>query len=156
MSEKFEVNLKENIDDTLQEKSTIRLFLDDDPNPFGEFSSPVKIVLDTSKIPDGKHTLKIVARSTVGLEGIKYIPFEVRNGPTITVVGLKDNEVLSDEHPITINAYGSERKDKFIIVGSETPKAIPAWVWLLLVAFMGFGLYYFVMYWTPEFYKSFF
>lgn len=156
MNENIEVNLQDGFEGQLQEKSTIRVFLDDETTPFGEFSSPVKIVLDTSKIPDGKHTLKIVAKSTEGLEGIKLIPFEVKNGPTIAVVGIKENEILSDQHPITINAYGSERKDKFIIVGSETPKAIPGWVWLLLVAFMGFGLYYFVMYWTPDFYKSFF
>lgn len=155
MNENIDVNLKENMAD-LQEASTVKLFLDDETIPFGEFTSPVKIELDTSKIPDGKHTLKIVAKSTDGIEGIKIIPFEVKNGPTIAVVGLKENEILNDRHPITINAYGSERKDKFIIVGSETPKAIPSWVWMLLVIFMGFGLFYFVMYWTPDFYKSFF
>ncbi len=155
MNENIDVNLKENMAN-LQEASTVKLFLDDETIPFGEFTSPVKIELDTSKIPDGKHTLKIVAKSTDGIEGIKIIPFEVKNGPTIAVVGLKENEILNDRHPITINAYGSERKDKFIIVGSETPKAIPSWVWMLLVIFMGFGLFYFVMYWTPDFYKSFF
>jgi hypothetical protein len=140
----------------MEEDRIIKLFLDEDPRPFGAFTPPVKFVFDTTKIPDGRHQLKIVARSTDGVEGVRTIPFEVRNGPAIAVVGLKDNEIINEQIPITINAYGSERKDVFVITGSETPKAIPAWVWALLVIFVGFTFFYLIMYWTPEFYKSFF
>jgi len=132
----------------------IKIFLDEDPKPFAEFSPPVKFVFDTTKIHDGQHKLKIVAKSTDGVEGIKTIPFEVRNGPAIAVVGLKENEIVNDQIPITINAYGSERKDVFVVTGSETPKAIPAWVWALLISFVGFALFYFIMYWNSELYKS--
>ncbi|MCC5929125.1 MAG: cytochrome C [Cyclobacteriaceae bacterium] len=140
----------------MEDKRTIKIFLDEDPKPFADFSPPVKFVFDTTKIPDGKHKLKIVAKSTDGVEGIRTIPFEVRNGPSIDVVGLKENEVVNEQIPITINAYGSERKDAFIVTGSETPKAIPAWVWALLISFIGFALFYFIMYWKPDLYKSFF
>jgi hypothetical protein len=116
----------------------------------------VKFVLDSTRIPDGKHKLKIVAKSSSGVEGIRIVPFEVRNGPEISLVGLKDNEIIETQNTITINAYGSETNDSFVIRGSETPKAIPAWVWMLVIAFIAFGLFYLVMYWTPEFYKSFF
>ncbi len=132
----------------------IKIFLDEDPKPLAEFSPPVKFVFDTTKIHDGQHKLKIVAKSTDGVEGIKTIPFEVRNGPAIAVVGLKENEIVNDQIPITINAYGSERKDVFVVTGSETPKAIPAWVWALLISFVGFALFYFIMYWNSELYKS--
>ena len=135
---------------------TIRIFLDDEPRPFAEFESPVKFVLDTTKIPDGKHQLKIVANSTNGNEGIKIIPFEVRNGPTISVLGLKKGEVVDSKVPITINAYGSERNDIFVISGSETPKAIPAWIWAMVVLFIAFSIFYLIMYWKPDFYHSFF
>ncbi len=128
---------------------SVRLFLDDEPAPFAEFSPPVKFLFDTTKIPDGKHTLRIVARSTSGVEGVRIIPFEVRNGPSITVLGLKPNEVVGEQVPITVNAYGSERSDMFIITGSETPKAIPAWVWALVIAFVGFAAFYFTLYWSP-------
>lgn len=128
---------------------TVKIFLNDEPTPFAEFSPPVKFLFDTTKIPDGHHTLKIVARSTSGAEGIRIIPFEVRNGPAITVLGLKPGEVAHDQIPITVNAYGSERSDQFIITGSETPKAIPAWVWALLIAFVGFAAFYFTLYWEP-------
>ncbi|HET8810793.1 MAG TPA: cytochrome C [Flavobacteriaceae bacterium] len=141
--------------ETQQDKRVIKVYLDDEPKPFAEFAPPVKFVLDTTKIPDGKHQLKIVAKSSSGVEGIRTVPFEVRNGPAISILGLKDNEVIDTQTPITINAYGSETNDSFIIRGSETPKAIPAWVWALLIAFIAFGLFYFIMYWTPDFYKSF-
>jgi len=134
----------------------IKVFLDDETKPFAEFRPPVKFVMDTTKIPDGKHRLKIVAKSSSNVEGIKVIPFEVRNGPEIAVVGLKSNEVVDDQVAITINAYGSERKDEFVVTGSETPKGIPAWVWAIVIGFIGFALFYFIMYSTPEFYKSFF
>ncbi len=134
----------------------IKVFLDDETKPFAEFRPPVKFVMDSTKIPDGKHRLKIVAKSSSNVEGIKIIPFEVRNGPEIAVVGLKSNEVVDDQVAITINAYGSERKDEFVVTGSETPKGIPAWVWAIVIGFIGFALFYFIMYSTPEFYKSFF
>lgn len=133
----------------MAEDRHIKLFLDDDPVPFAEFAPPVKFLFDTTKLPDGPHTLRIVARSTNGVEGLRTIPFEVRNGPSITVLGLKPGEVVEDRIPITINAYGSERKDVFLITGSETPKAIPTWVWVLLIAFIGFAAFYFTLYWEP-------
>lgn len=139
----------------MKDNRTVKVFLDADPAPFAEFSPPVRFIFDTTKISDGKHVLKIVARSTRGNEGIRIIPFEVRNGPAISVVGLKENEVVNEQIPVTINAYGSERDDVFVVTGSETPKAIPAWVWALVVAFLGFAIFYLLMYWTPDLYKSF-
>lgn len=139
----------------MEDNRVIKVFLDDDPKPFATFAPPVKMVLDTTKIPDGKHKLKIVARSSNGVEGIREIPFIVRNGPEIQVVGLKENETVDTQVPIVINAYGSETKDFFVIKGSETPKAVPAWMWTLVISFIAFGIFYLIMYWGPEFYKSF-
>lgn len=139
----------------MEDNRVVKIFLDDDPLPFGEFTPPVKFVLDTTKIPDGKHRLKIVAKSTDNVEGVRTIPFEVRNGPAIAVVGLEDNEIVNDHIPVTINAYGSERSDIFVVTGSETPKAVPSWVWALLIAFAGFALFYLIMYLNPDLYKSF-
>lgn len=140
----------------ISDQRQVKVFLDDEQQPFAEFAPPVKFVFDTTKIPDGKHQLRIVARSSSGVEGIKMVPFEVRNGPAISVVGLNDNDVVDTQIPITINAYGSERNDQFIITGSETPKAIPGWLWVLLISFIGFGLFYFIMYWNMDYYTSFF
>jgi hypothetical protein len=128
---------------------SVKLFLDDEPVPFAEYAPPVKFLFDTTKLPDGPHTLRIVARSTNGVEGVRTIPFEVRNGPSITVLGLKPGEVVDDRIPITVNAYGSERSDVFMITGSETPKAIPSWVWAMVIGFIGFAAFYFTLYWEP-------
>ncbi|HLU88885.1 MAG TPA: hypothetical protein VKZ51_03575 [Cyclobacteriaceae bacterium] len=140
----------------MEDNRVVKVFLDDDPAPFGEFKPPVKFMLDTTKIPDGKHKLKIVAKSTDGIEGIKEVNFEVRNGPAIDLIGLKENDVVDDNVTLTINAYGSERKDFFIVTGSETPKGVPTWIWVILIGFFGWALFYGIMYWTPEFYTSFF
>ena len=139
----------------MEDNRIVKVFLNDEITPFAEFAPPVKIVLDTTKIPDGKHTMKIVAKSSNGIEGVREIPFVVRNGPAISVVGIKDNETVDAQVPLIINAYGSETKDFFVIRGSETPKAIPGWVWVLLIAFFAFGLFYLIMYWDPSLYKSF-
>ncbi|MBX2912253.1 MAG: cytochrome C [Cyclobacteriaceae bacterium] len=139
----------------MEDKRIIKVFMDEEARPFAEFAPPVKFILDTTKIPDGKHTLRIVAKSTSGVEGTKTIPFEVRNGPSISVVGLKSDEVVEDQIPITINAYGSEGNDVFVVRGSETPKGIPSWVWALVIAFVGFALFYLIMFWEPGLYKSF-
>lgn len=127
----------------------VRVFLDDNPVPLAEYQPPVKMMLDTTKLTDGKHNLRVIARSTDGVEGIRDVPFIVRNGPAITVVGLRDNDIVDHHLPITINAYGSEREDMFIVTGSETPAAIPAWVWVLVIAFIAWGLFFLIRHLTP-------
>ncbi|MCK0156792.1 cytochrome C [Cellulophaga sp. F20128] len=140
----------------MENKRKVTVFLDDEKVPFGVFEPPAKLILDTTKISDGKHTLKIKAVSSKGIEGVRVIPFEVRNGPEIAVIGLKDNEIIESNTAITINAYGSESSESFIIRGSETPKAIPSWVWACIIAFVGFAIFYLITHWTMNTYKSFF
>lgn len=144
-----------NSDKKTENERVVKVFLDDENTAFAEFSPPAKFELDTTRIPDGEHVLRIVARSSSGIEAIRKIPFEVRNGPEISVLGLEENDVVDSSVSLTVNAYGSETNDQFIIKGSETPKAIPAWLWALLIGFAAFALFYFIMYWSPELYKSF-
>ncbi|WP_299183980.1 cytochrome C [uncultured Aquimarina sp.] len=139
----------------MEKKRQVTVFLDDEKIPFGVFEPPAKIVLDTTKIPDGKHELKIKAISSMGIEGVRVIPFEVRNGPEISVVGLKENEVIESNTAIVVNAYGSETTESFIIKGSETPKAVPSWVWACIILFVAFAIFYFITHWDMETYKSF-
>lgn len=134
------------------DNNQVRVFLDDDPHPFAEFKTPVRFVLDTTKLVDGDHRLRIVSRSSEGKEGMKKVHFHVRNGPAITIVGLRDGDVVDEKIPVMINSYGSERKDFFIVQGSETPKAIPSWIWALVISFIGWAIFYIIMYWTKEFY----
>jgi len=144
------------MDDSKVPKDIVKVFLDDDPAPFVELETPSKILFDTTKIPDGKHTLKLVASSSSGKEGVKIIPFEVRNGPAITVIGIKENQIVDDKLPISINAYDSQRKEIFVVRGSENPKGIPLWIWVALILFIGWALHYAYLFWTKDNYNSFF
>lgn len=132
----------------MADKSTIFIFIDEEAKPVASFVSPVHFELDTRKLTDGHHTLKIVSKDPTGKEGIRFIPFEVRNGPAITVEGIKENSIVDGVLPLMINAYGKGDQKKFLIEGSETPQSIPSWVWILMIGFAGWALYYFITYIT--------
>ena len=86
--------------------------------------------------------LRVVARSSSGQEDVQRIPFVVRNGPAITVLGLSPDDIVSDMLPLTVTAYGSERTYSFVIKASETPQSVPAWVWASMLVFLSWGAYY--------------
>jgi hypothetical protein len=126
----------------MEAKSTVILFIDDETKPIGEFEAPIKFELDSRKLTDGEHTLKIVSKDPMGKEGIKLVPFTVRNGPAITLEGLNDRDVVDGVLPIMINAYGKGNQKQFLIDGSETPKTIPSWIWAALIIFLGWAVFY--------------
>ncbi len=132
----------------MEEQSTIFIFIDDGQKPVATFVSPVHFELDTKKLIDGHHTLKIVSKDPTGKEGIRVIPFEVRNGPAIAVTGIKENTVVDGILPLMINAYGKGDQKKFLIEGSETPQSIPSWVWILIIGISGCIAFYLISYLT--------
>ncbi len=132
----------------MSDKSTIFIFIDDDIKPIAEVQSPVSFELDTRKLTDGEHTLKIVSKDPAGKEGIRKISFVVRNGPAISIEGMKENAVVDGVLPLMINAYGKGDQKSFLIEGSETPRSIPWWVWLLIIGFAGWALYYMFRYFS--------
>lgn len=127
-----------------EDKSKITLFVDNDVQPIAELIAPVQFELDTRKLTDGEHTLKLVSKSATGREGIRKIKFVVRNGPAIAVEGLSENRVVDGIIPLMINAYDKGNQKKFIIEGSETPQTVPNWLWTLLIAFLGWAAYYMI------------
>ncbi len=127
-----------------EDKSKISLFVDDSLQPIAELHAPVQFELDTRKLTDGEHTLKLVSKSSAGREGIRKIKFIVRNGPAISIEGITENDVVDGVVPIMINAYDKGNQKKFIIEGSETPQSVPSWLWILLVAFFGWAVYYLI------------
>lgn len=126
------------------DKSKVILFVDDDVQPIAELCGPVQFELDTRKLTDGEHTLKLVSKSPTGREGIRKIKFIVRNGPAIAVEGLSENSVVDGTIPLMINAYDKGNQKKFIIEGSETPQSVPSWLWILVIAFFGWAAYYMI------------
>lgn len=132
----------------MSDKSTIFIFIDENSKPVAEVKSPVSFELDTRKLTDGEHILKIVSRDPTGKEGIRKIPFVVRNGPAIAIEGIKENSVVDGVLPLMINAYGKGDQKSFLIEGSETPQSIPWWVWTLIIGFAGWALFYFIRYFS--------
>jgi hypothetical protein len=129
----------------MKKNSSVFIFLDDAEKPFGEFRVPINFELDTGKLVDGEHVMKIVSKDPMGKEGVRKIPFFVRNGPSIAVEGLSDNEIVDGVIPIMINAYGKGDQKQFLIEGSETPQSTPAWFWGIIISFVGFAIYYFIV-----------
>lgn len=128
-----------------EDKSQITLFVDDDVQPIAVLTAPVQFELDTRKLTDGEHVLRLVSKSPTGREGIKSIKFIVRNGPAISIEGLSDNMVVDGIIPLMINAYDKGHQFKFNIEGSETPQTVPNWFWILLVGFVGWAAFYIIM-----------
>lgn len=126
----------------MEDSSTVLIFIDDEPQPLGEFAAPINFELDTTKLIDGKHTIKIISKDPTGKEGIRQIPFVVRNGPAISIEGLKENEVVDGTLPLMINAYSKGDQKKFLIEGSETPRSIPSLFWAAILVFFAWGAYY--------------
>jgi hypothetical protein len=126
----------------MEDRSIVTLFIDEDPQPIGTFPAPVSFDLDTKKLTDGKHVLKVVSKDHKGKEGIKTIPFIVRNGPAIAVEGIRKDEVVDGILPLMINAYSKGDQKTFLLHGSETPKSIPFWIIVLLIAFAAWAVYY--------------
>jgi hypothetical protein len=126
----------------MKDKSSIYIFIDDEVKPISQLVSPVNFELDTTRLTDGKHTLKIVSRDPTGKEGIRIIPFEVRNGPAIAIEGIRENAVVDGVIPVMVNAYGKGDSKNFLIIGSETPQSIPFWIFILVIAFVGWELSY--------------
>ena len=130
----------------MDSQSSIYIFIDNEEKPIAKVQSPINFELDTRKLVDGPHQLKIVSKDPTGKEGIRIIPFTVKNGPAIAVEGIKEHDVVDGVIPIMINAYGKGDQKSFLIVGSETPQSIPSWVWIIIICFIGWALYYIARY----------
>ncbi|MGF7231834.1 cytochrome C [Arachidicoccus sp.] len=130
----------------MEPKSTVFIFIDNETKPIAEFKAPVNFELDTTKLVDGQHTLKIVSKGSDGIEGVRLVPFEVRNGPAISIEGIRENAVVDGILPLMINAYSKGNSKEFNIIGSETPHSIPSWVWILIIGFFGWAMYYLFTY----------
>jgi hypothetical protein len=128
----------------MKDHSSILIFIDDEPLPIANFTTPVHLELDTRKLVDGEHILKIVSRDPTGKEGVRKIPFEVRNGPAISIEGIKENAVVDGVLPLMINAYSKGDQTRFLIAGSETPQSIPSWLWVLVLGIVVWVAYYFI------------
>lgn len=129
----------------MENKNSITIFIDNDKRPIANFETPVSFELDTRKLTDGKHILTIVSKDSGGREGVKKIPFTVRNGPAIAIEGLSDNDDVDGIIALMINGYSKGSQQKFNMDGIETPRTAPTWLWILIILFIGWAVYYLIV-----------
>ena len=131
-----------------KDRSSVFLFIDDDVKPLAVLETPIVFDFDTSKLTNGEHVLRIVSKSPTGREGIRKINFTVKNGPSISVEGLEEHDIVDGVLPLMINAYDKGNQKSFVIEGSETPQTIPVWIWIIIILFVGWGAYYGITYFS--------
>jgi len=120
----------------------IEVFVDDEPTPRVSIEPPGQFDLDTSDLADGPHVLRVRTSGGEGPAGNEEIPFVVRNGPGIAVVGLRKQEVVRGRVPILVNAYESRPGDVFEPGRVETPAPVPTWTWVLALVVMTWAMWY--------------
>jgi mono/diheme cytochrome c family protein len=120
----------------------VEIFIDDESVPRQTLVPPATLELDTEGLPDGPHRLRIHAIEDSGTVGVEVIPFTVRNGPGIAVVGLSDGETVRGRIPLLVNAFASRPGDAFEPERAETPAPIPTWAWVLFLVVVAWGMWY--------------
>src|SRR5256885_198995 len=83
----------------------IRLYLDEDKEPFKTARPPLRFQFSTLHLADGPHTLRVEAHNGLAGDSIKEIPFHVRNGVAITVSGITPQQEIAGQVGLVINAY---------------------------------------------------
>ena len=120
----------------------IEIFIDDEPAPRQTLEPPATLELDTAGLADGAHRLRVRAIDDSGPVGVEEIPFTVRNGPGIAVVGLAPGETVRGRLPLLVNAFASRPGDAFEPSRAETPAPIPTWAWVLFLVVVAWGMWY--------------
>jgi mono/diheme cytochrome c family protein len=120
----------------------IEVFIDDEPEPRYRLEPPATLDLDTEGLADGPHRLRVHAIEDSGTVGVEEIPFTVRNGPGIAVVGLSDGDTVRGRLPLLVNAFASRPGDTFEPARAETPAPIPTWAWVLFLIVVAWGMWY--------------
>jgi mono/diheme cytochrome c family protein len=118
----------------------VSLFLDDATEPFATYRPPATCSIDTTTLADGPHVLSIRAHDTLGVAGVRTIPFIVQNGPGITVTGLRANERVSGTLELNVNAFSSS--EPFDPVRAESSGPIPVWTWVMIALIVAWAGWY--------------
>jgi mono/diheme cytochrome c family protein len=120
----------------------IEIFIDEESVARQTLEPPAAFELDTEGLADGPHRLRVRAIDESGTIGVEEIPFTVRNGPGIAVVGLADGDTVRGRIPLLVNAFASRPGDVFEPSRAETPAPVPTWAWVLFLAVVAWGMWY--------------
>ena len=138
----------------MMEEAQIRIFLDDAADPIADYKPPATVTIDSHRLADGEHQLRIEARDRSGNIGVQEVPFEVRNGPGITLTGLHPGSIVRDTISFTINTFGAD--EPFEPRRAESPSPIPVWLWVVSLVIVAWSAWYVAVLWEPppEFLKT--
>lgn len=125
----------------------IRVFIDDQPDPIADYRPPAEVDLNTKNLTDGEHRLRVEAQDATGKSGVRRLQFLVRNGPGITLTGLREGAVVHGVVRFMVNAFGAE--EPFEPHRAESRSPIPVWVWVLTLVIVAWSAWYFVTLWNP-------
>src|SRR5215475_4540188 len=120
----------------------IEIFIDDEAAPRRTLVPPATLELDTEGLADGPHRLRVRAIDDAGTVGVEEIPFTVRNGPGIAIVGLSDGDTIRGRVPLLVNAFASRPGDTFEPARAETPAPIPTWAWVLFLVVGAWSMWF--------------
>ena len=122
------------------EPVSISVFLDDSTEPIASYKPPASFTLDTKRMSDGEHTLRIQAVDAVGNIGVRRIPFTVANGPGITVTGLRAGSRVRGSVNLNVNAFGAD--EPFDPVRAESSGPVPVWTWVFFAVVVVWAAWY--------------
>ncbi|MGH7153147.1 MAG: hypothetical protein ACREF3_04400, partial [Acetobacteraceae bacterium] len=118
----------------------IRVYLDDHTEPLADYRPPAEVSLDTHGLIDGEHQFRIEAQDASGDTGVHIVPFTVRNGPGITISGLRARGTVHGTVSFRVNVFGAEEPFEPQRAESRTPT--PVWVWVLALVITAWSAWY--------------
>jgi ketosteroid isomerase-like protein/mono/diheme cytochrome c family protein len=120
----------------------IRLYLDDDKEPFKTARPPLRFQFSTLHLADGPHRLRVEAHNGLAGDSIKELSFHVRNGVAITITGLEPGQEIAGQVGVIVNAYAGNTEIDFEPSRAETPAPIPTWAWLIFLAIVAWTMFF--------------
>ncbi|MGC8903730.1 c-type cytochrome [Thermus sp.] len=109
----------------------IEVYLDGAQEPLAVLKEPpYRLRLDTRKLPDGEHTLRVVTHFRGGGQEIREIPFTVNNYPDVLVLGMDEGSEVAGEVELRL-AVGEPE------LPVELPRFNPLWYAVAAVVVLG-------------------
>jgi cytochrome c553 len=107
----------------------IKVYLDNGAAPIAELASATqRFEIDTTKLPDGVHKLRMEAIEDGRVTGVREIPFNVRNGPGISVAGLTDGDEVAGKLRVSATASAAGINHRLDVHALELHRGLPFWI----------------------------